>query len=174
MEIESLDSYTFPELAKMRNYIVTQAGKDLVQKGIDFHLKGVYRNPTREVNLLFAVKRKKIRSKSKYADRWTWIEYKKSPKQDGWIYGPAHFIAFERSEDFIIVNHKVLLGFLISNKCRVRWDLPFVSSPKEAKYKIYANPRSGAKITQILSKDILKLEGVQVWKKEVHGGAEIS
>ena len=174
MEIESVDNYTFPELAKMRNYIVAQASKDLVEKGIDFHLKGVYRNPRREVNLLFAVKRKKTKTKSKYADRWTWIEYKKNSKQDGWIYGPAHFIAFERSEDFIIINRKVLLEFLVSNKCRVRWDLPFVSSPKEAKYKIYTNPRSGAKITQILSKDILKLEGVQIWKKDGYAKSEKS
>lgn len=169
MEIELIENYNFPELAQLRKYIVLPASKDLVARGIDYHLKGVYKNPRREVNLLFAVKRKKSKTKSKYTDRWTWIEYKKNPKEDGWIYGPAHFIAFERSDDFIIINRKVLLEFLVSPKCRVRWDMPFVKSPKEAKYKIYANPRTGSKISQILSKDIMKLEGVQIWKKNGNG-----
>ena len=132
MEIESIDNYSFSELAKMRSYKVSSASKDLVAKGVDFHLKGIYRNPTREVNLLFAVKRKKSKSQSKYADRWLWVEYNNSANKEGWIYGPAHFIAFERSHDYIIVNRKVLLNFLISPKCKVRWDLPFVKSAERS------------------------------------------
>lgn len=165
MEIESIDNYNFAELAKLRKYKVSPADKDLVRQGVDYHLKGIYRKPDREVNLLFAVKRKKSKSQSKYADRWVWVEYNNSPSKEGWIYGPAHFIAFERSKDYIIINRKVLLNFLVSSKCKVRWDLPFVKSAREAKYKIYVTPL-GAKISQILAKDLLKLEGVQVWKKD--------
>lgn len=165
MEIESIEGLTFGELARAKKYKVEQADKDLAKKGIDFHLMGVYKNPDREVKLLFAVKRKKSKSNSKYLDRWTWIEYNKNSREDGWIYGPCHFIAFERSEDFIIINRKVLLDFILSDKCRVRWDLPFAKTAREAKYRIFSSPKNGAKITQILSKDILKLEGVQVWNK---------
>tara|TARA_B100000676_G_C17529670_1_gene556997 strand:- start:104 stop:601 length:498 start_codon:yes stop_codon:yes gene_type:complete len=164
MELVDLDS-TFPELARKKGYIVKDVDKALSKNGIDFHVQGIYRKTKKEVNMLFAVKRRKSKKKSKYLDRWTWIEYKKAGKGDGWIYGPAHFIAFERSNDFVIVNRKVLLDFLHSGKCRVRWDMPFVKTPKEAKYRIFQNPRSGAQITQVLTKEIIKLEGAQVWPK---------
>ena len=165
MQIEEVEGLPFPKLAELKNYKVAPASKELIKKGIDYHLKGVYKKPYREVNLLFAVKRRKQKNPSKYLDRWTWIEFNKNSSEDGWIYGPAHFIAFERSHDYIIVNRKVLLDYISSSKCKVRWDLPFVKEPREAKYKIYHNARSGAKITQILSKDIIKLPGAQVWSK---------
>lgn len=165
MEVEDTQPYSFQELAKQKKYLIEQASKELVQKGIDFNLKGVYKNPYREVSLLFAVKRKKTKTKSKYIDRWTWIEFSKNSKQKGWLYGPAHFIAFERSEDYIIINRKVLQDFITSPKCKVRWDMPFVGQPKDAKYRVYINPKTGAKITQVMSKDIIKLPGVQIWHK---------
>jgi hypothetical protein len=43
--------------------------------------------------------------------------------------------------------------------------MKFVPTPREAKYRIYQNPSSGCQITQILSKDILKLTGAEIWKK---------
>ena len=116
--------------------------------------------------MLFAVKRKKSKQKSKYYDRWIWIEYKNSQGKAGWIYGPAHFIAFERSYDYVIINRKVLLEYLNSKKCKVRWDMPFVQEPKLAKYRLFSNKPSGFQISQILTKDILALEGVAVWKKQ--------
>ena len=116
--------------------------------------------------MLFAVKRKKNKKKNRYLDRWTWIEYRNTSKEAGWVYGPAHFIAFERSYDYIIVNRKVLLEYLNSKKCKVRWDMPFVSQAKEAKYRIYQNSKNGAQICQILSKDILALQGAVIWKKD--------
>ena len=164
MEVEDLDA-TFIELVKKRGYIVSDVDKSLSRKGIDFHVKGIYRKTNKEVNMLFALKRRKSKKKSKYLDRWTWIEYKKAGQGEGGIYGPVHFIAFERSNDFVIVSRKALLNFLNSGRCRVRWDMPFVSSPKEAKYRIFQNPQTGAQITQILTKEIIKLEGAQGWKK---------
>ena len=164
MEVEDLDA-TFSELAKKKGYIVRDVGKEESKRGIDFHVKGVYKQTGKEVNMLFAVKRRKSKKKSKYLDRWTWIEYKKAGAEDGWIYGPVHFIAFERSNDFVVVSRKALLDFLNSGSCRVRWDMPFVKMPKEAKYRVFQNPQTGAQITQILTKEIIKLEGAQVWKK---------
>ena len=164
MELVDLDA-TFPELARARGYIVSDVDKDLTKQGIDFHVKGIYRETNKEVNMLFAVKRRKSKKKSKYLDRWIWIEYKKAGRGEGWIYGPVHFFAFERSNDFVVVSRKALLDFLNSSKCRVRWDMPFVKEPREAKYRIYQNPKTGAQITQIHSKEILKIEGAQVWKK---------
>ena len=103
MEIEDLDA-TFSELARRRGYIVTDVGEELVRQGIDFHVQGIYRETNREVNMLFAVKRRKSKKKSKYLDRWTWIEYRRAGRKDGWVYGSAHFIAFERSNDFVVVS----------------------------------------------------------------------
>jgi len=163
MEIEDLDA-TFSELARRRGYIVTDVGEELVRQGIDFHVQGIYRETNREVNMLFAVKRRKSKKKSKYLDRWTWIEYRRAGRKDGWVYGSAHFIAFERSNDFVVVSRKALLDFLNSSNCRVRWDLPFVKEPRDAKYRIFQS-KTGAHITQILTKEIIKLEGAQVWKK---------
>ena len=165
MQIKEIEGLTFPELAALRKYKVKQASKEYINKGVDFHLKGVYKNPDREVNLLFAVKRKKQKNPSKYLDRWTWIEFQKNSESEGWIYGPAHFIAFERSFDYVIVNRKVLLDYVCSSQCQIRWDVPFVKHPKEAKYKVYFNKQNGAKISQILTKNIINLPGAQVWAK---------
>ncbi|SVC84013.1 uncharacterized protein METZ01_LOCUS336867, partial [marine metagenome] len=130
-----------------------------------FHMRGIYRDTNKEVNMLIAVKRKKSPKPSKYLDRWTWIEFKGTGAVDGWLYGIAHFIAFERSNDYIVVSRKSLLQYINSSKCRIRWDLPFVPTPREAKYRIYQNPKTRCQITQILSKDITKLEGAQIWEK---------
>ncbi len=166
MEMEQSPDPSFLELAERRKYKVIPASREQVESGIDFVVKGVYRSTNKEVTMLFSVKRKKTKKKSRYLDRWTWIEYKNSFSKDGWIYGPAHFIAFERSKDFIIVSRKALLDFLTSSKCKVKWDLPFVKEPKDAKYRVYQNNNTGCQISQILSKDLLKLEGAQIWKKE--------
>ena len=165
MEIENIPEISFQDLAEQRKYKVFPASKDQVRSGIDFVVKGVYRKPQREVTMLFAVKRKKTKKKSRYLDRWTWIEYKNSSTKEGWIYGPAHFIAFERSNDYIVVSRKALLSFLNSAKCKVKWDMPFVKEPKDAKYRVYQNNSTGCQIAQILSKDLITLEGAQVWKK---------
>jgi len=166
MIVHGDDGPTFADLAGARGYLLEEPSREMVKQGIDLYVQGIYRQKKKEVKLLFSIKRRKYKKKSKYLDRWTWIEYKGGGEKDGWIYGPAHFIAFERSNDFIIVSRKALLDFLNSNKCRVRWDLPFAKTPREAKYRIYRNPKTFAHITQILSKDIIKLEGAQVWKKE--------
>lgn len=165
MEIESIPEISFQDLAEQRKYKVFSASREQVSDGIDYIVKGVYKEPQREVTMLFAVKRRKTTKKSRYLDRWTWIEYKNRVNKDGWIYGAAHFIAFERSNDFIVVNRKALLSFLNSSKCKVKWDMPFVKEPKDAKYRVFQNNTTGCQIAQILSKDIMALEGAQVWKK---------
>ena len=155
MDIEELPEVSFVDLAEEKKYKVFPASRDQVRQGIDFEVFGVYKDTNREVKMLFAVKRKKNTKKSRYMDRWTWIEYKNSVRKDGWIYGPAHFIAFERSRDFVVVSRKTLLEFLNSSKCKVKWDMPFVKEPKDAKYRIYQNN----------SKDLITLKGSQIWKK---------
>lgn len=165
MEKQDTPQFSFFELASRRKYKIEKASNEHVKLGVDFYVQGKYQKTQKEVKMLFAVKRRKHKKASSYHDRWLWIEYKKHKDQEGWIYGPAHFVAFERSKDFLIINRKVLLDYLNSNKCKVRWDKPFVPEPKYAKYRIYQNPKNGSQICQILAKDLLKLKGVAIWLK---------
>lgn len=165
MELSKVPEPSFEDVALSKKYTVQAASKAQVADGIDFILGGIYKASQKEVKMLFSLKRKKNKKRSRYMDRWTWIEYKNSKTRPGWIYGPAHFIAFERSNDFVVVSRKVLLDFLNSSKCKVQWDQPFVKEPKLAKYRIFQNANTGCQIAQILTKDIIALEGAQIWNK---------
>jgi len=113
------------------------------------------------ISLKFDVK--KIKNK-KQSQEWLWIEFKNSSGKNGWIHGDAHFVAFERNYDFIIVNRKELLEWLSSSK-KIRYDLPFVNLAKKAKYRIYKRAGKKEEITQINIKDLQKLESYQLWEK---------
>ncbi len=53
--------------------------------------------------------RKKIkRSDTNLNDEYVWIEFKNVQGNRGWLYGKADCIAFEREDDFLIVNRKSL------------------------------------------------------------------
>lgn len=116
----------------------------------------------RPINILFDVK--KVKNK-KQSQEWLWIEFKNSQGKRGWIYGDAHFVAFERNYDFLVVNRKELLAMLNSGN-KIRYDLPFVTLAKKAKYRIYKRSGKPEEITQINIKDLKSLESFQVWKKE--------
>ena len=47
----------------------------------------------------------------------------------------------------------------------VRWDLPYVSNPWSAKYRLYRRSGNLETITQIQVEDLLNIEGSQTWKK---------
>jgi hypothetical protein len=106
---------------------------------------------------------KKLKNK-KQSQSWLWIEFKNSEGERGWIHGDADFIAFERVYDFVIVNRKELVDWLGSSK-KIRYDLPFVSLAKQAKYKIYKRRGKKEEITQIGIKDLESLKSFQLWKK---------
>ena len=107
---------------------------------------------------------KKIKNK-KQSQEWLWIEFKNAQGKQGWVHGDAHFVAFERNYDFIVVNRKELLNFLNSGK-KIRYDLPFVTLAKKAKYRIYKRPGKKEEITQIHIKDLKTFESFKIWKKE--------
>ena len=106
---------------------------------------------------------KKNKNKKKFED-WVWIEFKNSKGKPGWIHGDAHFLVFERSEDFIFVNRKELVEWL-SSANKIRYDLPFVGLAKQAKYRIYKRANKPEEITQIAVKDIKSLKSFQIWPK---------
>jgi len=56
------------------------------------------------------------------------------------------------------------LQFLSENEL-VRWDLPFVDKPWNAKYRLYRRPSTLEKITQIKVEDLNNINNINIWQK---------
>lgn len=106
---------------------------------------------------------KKIKNR-KQDQNWLWIEFRNASGREGWIHGDAHFVVFERKQDFIFVNRKELLSWIGSSN-KIRYDLPFVRLAKQAKYRIYKRADKKDEITQVKVDDIKHLKSFQIWKK---------
>jgi hypothetical protein len=152
---------SFEEMAKKKGYAPEYVGRKNEYKSVShiFKAKGKDGKP---IFLRFDLKKAK---NLKQNQDWIWIEFKNSEGENGWIHGDSHFVAFERQKDFVIVNRSELLSWLSSGK-KIRYDLPFVSLAKKAKYRIYKRAGKKDEITQIHFKDLKKLESFQVWNKE--------
>lgn len=154
----------FYNLAKLRKYKVLEVSADDRRDCVSHRLMGVSASGKEVTFTVFL--RKQIRP-SKYSDNWTWVEFWKKnnsrAKAQGWIYGKAHFVAFETTKSFIIVSSKSLLKFLNTSP-KIRYDLPYVREPRNARYKILKD-RDGRESTQVNLRDIKKLEGVKIWEK---------
>jgi len=157
----------FNELAKLRKYKILKVTKEDRKKFISHRLKGISATGKEVTFTIFLRKQFKP---SKYSDNWTWVEFwnrrprGSDPGRVGWIYGKAHFIAFETTKSFIIVSSKTLMKFL-NTSGKVRYDLPYVHEPKYARYKVLRD-KKGRESTQINFRDVKKLEGVKIWDKE--------
>ena len=167
--MESLPSQeriiSFEYLATQRGYNPKRARRK------DFnnvsHLLTAKGKDGKPIQIRFDVK--KIKNKKQSQD-WLWVEFKNAQGEDGWLHGEAHFVAFERTYDFIVVNRKELLTMLSDGK-KIRYDLPFVNLAKRAKYRIYKRAGTKEEITQISAKDLKKLKSYQLWEKK-DAGAE--
>ena len=149
---------SFEDLAQQKGYSPKRARrKDYNNVTHLLKAKGKSGKP---IEIRFDVK--KIKNK-KQSQEWLWVEFKNSLGEDGWIHGDAHFVAFERKYDFVVVNRKELVSMLNNNT--VRYDLPFVKLAKRAKYRIYKRDGKREEITQINIKDLQKLESYQLWEK---------
>jgi hypothetical protein len=151
----------FEELASQRGYTPRKRSReDQNCKNVSHILtgKGKEGKPIKvKVDL------KKIKNR-KQDQNWLWIEFKNASGRDGWIHGDAHFVVFERKEDFVFVNRKELLSWIGSSN-KIRYDLPFVTLAKKAKYRIYKRAGEKDEITQIKVDDIKDLKSFQIWKK---------
>ena len=148
----------FIDLAKDRGYVVHKPNFGQKKNNIDLILEGQTKGKSKKVTV--DIKKKN----SKNANKWVWIEYETSRGKQGWIYGSAQFIVFETSNSFIVINRSKLLNWLSSSQM-VRWDLPYVSNPWSAKYRLYRRSGNLETITQIQVEDLLNIEGSQTWKK---------
>ena len=163
---------TFVALATKRGYSPRKTSKqDDMRKHVDYVLKakGKSGKPVElgvDVKAMKRIQRRVVKGGelAKVQDEWHWIELKNVQGKHGWVYGEAHFIAFERENDFILVNRQELVDWLGSSK-KIRYDLPFVTLAKLAKYKIYQRKGRRDEITQIRTEDLLSLKSAKIWKK---------
>lgn len=161
-ELPSQDSrVSFEDIAASKGYspeFVSRNQNEIKNVTHILKAKGKQGNP---LMLKFDVK--KLKNK-KQSQSWLWVEFKNSNGEPGWVHGDSDFIAFERVYDFAIVNRKELVDWLGSSK-KIRYDLPFVSLAKQAKYKIYKRKGKKEEITQIGIEDLKELKSFQLWKK---------
>jgi hypothetical protein len=153
----------FEALAIKNGYRVRSATRDEQIAHIDFILDApAWKNIKVDVK----ARKKTARQNKQFNDKWVWIEFKNVQGKDGWVYGSSNFIAFERKDDFVIVNRVTLRNWL-SRSNAARFDLPPVKNSWEAKYRVYSRKGRRDQLTQVKMSDILKLDNLKIWKKDV-------
>ena len=151
----------FESLALKNGYRIRKATREEQINHIDFILDSP---EWHNIKVDVKARKKTARKNKQFNDKWVWIEFKNVQGKDGWVYGKSNFIAFERKEDFVIVNRVTLRNWL--GRSNVRWDLPRVQNSWEAKYRIYTRRHRRDQLTQVKMSDILKLPNLKIWKKE--------
>jgi len=150
---------TFTELAKAKGFIVEEATKEQnIKEHIDYFLKG----KDKTVSVDVKARKRTSRQNKKFNDEWVWVEIKNVQGKNGWLYGKADFIVFERESDFILCPRKSLIGIVNSF---VRFDLAIVDRAYQAKYRLYQRYKRRDQITQIKMEEILNHKNVVKWKK---------
>jgi hypothetical protein len=97
-------------------------------------------------------KKKENRSDKTYMKSSTWVELKNVQGRAGWAYGEADYIAFDRLQDWLLVDRKELLKF---TKEKIK-SLDF----KEGKQLYHVYTRVGKKdvIVKVLFEDLENLK----------------
>ena len=153
----------FKNIAENRGYDVTFSSRQVDMKDhIDLFLK----KNDKTFGIDVKATRKVSRHSDHYDDEHTWIEFKNVRGNQGWLYGKADKIAFERQFDFLIVDREEL-----SKYCETKVSTVFVDKASDALYKCYQ--RAGRKdvISRVNMDDILYsnifTKNPKIWKKEV-------
>ena len=156
----------FVDTALSLRYKVRKATREEQYRHIDYILTGIHPVSKKEISVSVDVKgKKKHNRKGQYTtDIWIWLEMRNVQGKPGWIFGDAHFIAFERNGDFVVVKRESLQRWVEASG-RIRYDLPYVTNSWEAKYRVYTRRGRSDQITMVQLKDILKLDGCYIWKK---------
>ena len=150
---------TFCEIAESKGFITKEATKkENMLDHIDFFLEGKDKTVTVDVK----ARKRTSRKDKKFNDDWIWIEIKNVQGKNGWLYGKADFIVFEREKEFILCPRKTLINIV---NAFVRFDLSMVDRAYQAKYRIYQRYKRRDQITQINIKEILKAKNTVIWKK---------
>ena len=95
-------------------------------------------------------------------DDWFWIElHGVRPNDLGWLlHGQASWIAFERREDFVVVDRVALIALVLE---RVQFDSR-VNDPACAHYRVYSRANRPDQLTLVAASDVLCIARA-VWPK---------
>lgn len=107
--------------------------------------------------------RKRVaRSDDNLQDELVWLEFKNVQGKLGWLYGEAEWIAFERTEDFVLVKRSSL-----ANEGETLCALgDRVAVGSDALYKGYQRRGRKDLLSIVKMSDVLKLYH-QLWTKDV-------
>ena len=95
----------FSSCAQKNGFQVVKASFNDEMNHIDFHLKS---EKGLEISVDVKSRKKINRADDAVNDDLTWIEFKNVQGRNGWLYGKADFICFEREQDFVMVNRQSL------------------------------------------------------------------
>ena len=152
-------SEDFKTLVKSRNLTLKAPSSSQKSRHVDYVMIGVNKQKT-SYSVALDIKYRH----PKAADKWQWLEFKNIQGKPGWLYQESDFIVFERKRDFLFVNRKNLVHW-VNETSKIRHDLPQVKNSWEAKYRLYSRPQKREAITQVTSKDLLEINGTQIWEK---------
>jgi hypothetical protein len=149
---------SFELLALKKNLKIEKASEKQQKSHIDFILTDL-KNKKYFVDVKAC--KKTSRNSTKTNENLVWIEFKNVAGFKGWLYGAADFIAFERSDDFVIVPRTALV-----NLCeRIVNTSKKVSLVEDALYSIYNRKGRKDEISLIKMEDILKNTKCSIWQK---------
>ncbi|CAN5206998.1 hypothetical protein BH20ACI1_BH20ACI1_20310 [soil metagenome] len=143
----------FRKLAEARNWKVIESPEyQDINEHWDFLL-------TKAIKVDVKAAKKITRNDENIQHEWLWIEFK-GVKDDGWLYGKADVIVFEREKEFWFVRRKELAKRaeeLVDQKI-------IVNTTREAKYKLYQRKGRRDLISMI---EFSKIEDlvIQRWQK---------
>lgn len=147
----------FKQLAEAKGFSVKDATRNQQLSHIDFFIQD-----KNKIIYTFDIKaRKKInRTDVSTEDSLVWIEFKNVTGANGWLYGAADYIAFERENDFLIISRLNLVTLcerIVQNKK--------VTSAKDALYAKYTRSGRNDEISLIKMEDICHNMKTYIWQK---------
>ncbi len=150
----------FREEALSRHYKLKTPSPSQKASHVDFIMLGLSPSKT-----TLAVSLDVKCSQDNSSDKWQWLELRNSKGKPGWVYQEADFVVFETKKEFLLVNRKKLVNWLNTTN-KVRYDLPVVKKPWQAKYRLYSRSEKKEVITQVKTSDLADIPGTQLWAKQ--------
>lgn len=148
---------TFKKIALTKGFLVKEATKNQQLSHIDFLIE----DKNKKIYTFDVKARKKVnRTDASTEDSLVWVEFKNVSGADGWLYGAADYIAFERESDFLIINRLNLVTLcerVVQNKK--------VTSAKDALYAKYTRDGRKDEISLIKMEDICNGMKTYIWSK---------
>ena len=83
--------------------LIDNLGANATPSNIEGQFEGVDLHAFKHYNFDVKARKRKSRKDDSAQDEFIWIEFKNVVGKEGWLYGKADYIAFERENDFVVV-----------------------------------------------------------------------